>query len=127
MLYFQSHESPRFFAPQILGSKFDMSLRYAVLTLCTIVISMHEVRASAAEANAKTFNYPVAPTGNVVEDYHGTKVPDPFRPLEDPDSADSRAWIEAENKITFGFLEEIPQREPLKERLTKLWDFEKFS
>jgi len=104
-----------------------MSLRYAVLTLCTIVISMHEVRASAADANAKAFNYPAAPTGEVVEDYHGTKVPDPFRPLEDPDSAESRTWIEAENKITFGFLEEIPQREPLKQRLTKLWDFEKFS
>jgi len=104
-----------------------MSLRYAVLTLCTIVISMHEVRASAAEANAKAFKYPKAPSGDVVEDYHGTKVPDPFRPLEDPDSPESRGWIEAENKITFGFLEEIPQREPLKQRLTKLWDFEKFS
>src|SRR5262249_39681972 len=63
----------------------------------------------------------------VVDEYHGTKVPDPFRPLEDPDADVTRQWVEAENKITFGFLEQIPQREPLKKRLTKLWDFEKYS
>ncbi len=104
-----------------------MSFRYAVLVLGTLVISMHEVRATAAEASATSFHYPAAPQGDVVDDYHGTKVPDPFRSLEDPDTTESRAWIEAENKITFGFLEAIPQREPLKQRLTKLWDFEKFS
>jgi prolyl oligopeptidase len=72
-------------------------------------------------------SYPQAPTADVVDDYHGTKVPDPFRPLEDPDAAQTRAWIEAENKITFGFLEKIAAREPLKERLTRLWDYEKFT
>ena len=71
--------------------------------------------------------YPDAPTADVVEDYHGTEVADPYRPLEDPDAEDTRAWIEAENKITFGFLEAIPSRKPLAERLTKLWDYEKFS
>ncbi len=45
-----------------------------------------------------------------VDDYHGTKVADPFRPLEDPDAPGTRAWVEAENKITFGFLESIPER-----------------
>lgn len=71
--------------------------------------------------------YPAAPKGDVVEDYHGTKVSDPYRPLEDPDSKATRAWVEAENKVTFAFLESIPARAALKERLTKLWDFEKFT
>jgi prolyl oligopeptidase len=71
--------------------------------------------------------YPKAPTAQVVDDYHGTKVADPYRPLEDPDSPQTQAWVEAENKITFGFLEQIAARKPLERRLTKLWDFEKFS
>lgn len=71
--------------------------------------------------------YPPGPRADVVEDYHGTKVADPFRPLEDPDAKETRAWVEAENKITFDFLKAIPAREVLKQRLTKLWDFEKFS
>ncbi len=53
-------------------------------------------------------------------------MPDPYRWLEDPDSAETRAWVEAENKVTFGYLESIPARAALKDRLTKLWDYEKF-
>ncbi len=71
--------------------------------------------------------YPQAPSADVVDDYHGTKVADTFRPLEDPDSKETRSWVEAENKVTFGFLENIPARGPLKQRLTRLWDFEKFT
>lgn len=75
---------------------------------------------------ANTFDYPQARRGEQVDDYHGTQVADPYRWLEDPDSLESRAWIEAENKITFGFLEKIPQRERLRQRLTELWNYEKF-
>lgn len=71
--------------------------------------------------------YPDAPADEVVEEYHGTQVADPYRPLEDPDSEVTRAWVEAENEITFGFLDKIAARKPLTERLTKLWDYEKFS
>ncbi len=82
---------------------------------------------AAGVGKVNAFHYPDAPTADVVEEYHGTQVADPFRPLEDPDSQPTRAWVEAENKVTFGFLEKIAARQPLKERLTKLWDYEKFS
>ncbi|HJT30722.1 MAG TPA: prolyl oligopeptidase family serine peptidase [Pirellulales bacterium] len=75
---------------------------------------------------AETFDYPQARRGDQADDYHGTQVADPYRWLEDPDSPETRAWIEAENKITFGFLEKIPERERLRQRLTELWNYEKF-
>ncbi|MBX3443135.1 MAG: S9 family peptidase [Planctomyces sp.] len=64
-----------------------------------------------------------------VDDYHGVQVADPFRWLEDDvrTSEDVAAWVEAQNKVTFAFLESIPQRKPLQDRLTKLWNYEKFS
>ncbi len=71
--------------------------------------------------------YPAARQEAVVEDYHGTKVADPYRWLEDPDSPETRAWVEAENKVTFAYLESIPARAQLKERLTALWNYEKFT
>ena len=76
--------------------------------------------------NEHAFRYPDARKGDQVDDYHGTKVADPYRWLEDPDSPESRAWIEAENKITFDFLGTIPQRDAIKKRITELWDYEKF-
>ncbi len=80
-----------------------------------------------ATLDAETqFKYPPAPTSSQVDDYSGTKVADPYRPLENPDSPESRKWIEAENKLTFDFLKSIPQRERIKNRMTELWDFERF-
>ena len=74
-----------------------------------------------------SLNYPKAKTVDQVDDYHGTKVADPYRWLEDTDSADTRAWVEAENKLTFGYLEQIPYRRAIRERLTKLWNYERFT
>ena len=71
--------------------------------------------------------YPPAKTVDVVDDYHGTKVPDPYRWLEDPDSPETRAWIEAENKLTEEFLSRIPVRDKIRERLTELWNYPKYS
>lgn len=70
--------------------------------------------------------YPAARRSDQVDDYHGTKVPDPYRWLEDPDSPETRAWIEAENKLTFSVLETIPEREAIRRRLTELWNYEKY-
>jgi prolyl oligopeptidase len=70
--------------------------------------------------------YPTTRQADQVDDYHGTKVADPYRWLEDPDSDETKAWVEAQNKVTFGYLEDIPQRESLKQRITKLWNYEKY-
>ncbi|HVA49866.1 MAG TPA: prolyl oligopeptidase family serine peptidase [Pirellulales bacterium] len=70
--------------------------------------------------------YPTARRGDQVDDYHGAKLPDPYRWLEDPDSPETRAWIEAENKLTFSVLEKIPQRDAIRRRLTELWNYEKY-
>ncbi len=69
---------------------------------------------------------PHARTENQIDDYHGTKVADPYRWLEDDNSAETKAWVETENKVTFDFLEKIPQREAIKHRLTELWNYERF-
>ena len=74
----------------------------------------------------KTTDYPPARKSDQVDDYHGVKVADPYRWLEDLDSAETRQWVEAENKLTFAFLNSIPQRAAIRERLTKLWNFEKY-
>lgn len=75
----------------------------------------------------QSFQYPKTNKVDQVDNYHGTQVADPYRWLEDPDSDETKAWVKAQNEVTFDFLETIPQREVIKERLTKIWDYEKFS
>jgi prolyl oligopeptidase len=81
---------------------------------------------SAVPAVAQTLQYPSARRSDVVDDYHGTRVPDPYRWLEDPDSPESRGWIEAQNRLTAAYLAEIPARATIRERLTKLWNYPKY-
>lgn len=80
----------------------------------------------APDARTAVIDYPSAKRDDVVDDYFGTKVPDPYRWLEDLDSPATRAWVAAENRLTFGFLEKLPQREVFKARLTKLWNYPKY-
>ena len=72
-------------------------------------------------------DYPVTAKTNQWDDYHGTRVADPYRWLEDDNSSATKEWVEAENKVTFNFLEAIPQRAAIKQRLTELWNYERFS
>jgi len=81
---------------------------------------------SAVPAPAQTLQYPAARKSDVVDDYHGTRVPDPYRWLEDPDSPESRAWIEAQNRLTAAYLAEIPARATIRQRLTQLWNYPKY-
>jgi prolyl oligopeptidase len=74
----------------------------------------------------KSLIYPTISRSNQVDEYHGTIVADPYRVLEDPDTEETKAWIEGQNEVTFTYLNEIPAREDIKQRLTKLWDYEKY-
>src|SRR5205814_9588763 len=76
----------------------------------------------AAEPSTQ-FKYPAAPISDQVDDYSGTKVADPYRPLENPDAPESRKWIEAEDKITFDFLKTIPERDGIRKSLTVVWAY----
>ncbi|WP_339916264.1 prolyl oligopeptidase family serine peptidase [Yeosuana marina] len=75
--------------------------------------------------NIATIKYPKTKTVNVVDTYFGVDVKDNFRWLEDDRSSETRAWIKAQNKTTFDYLNTIPFRNELKERLSRLWDYEK--
>lgn len=70
--------------------------------------------------------YPKTRKVDQVDDYHGVKVSDPYRWMEDTGSADTQSWIEQENKITDAYFATIPQREKIKARLTELWNYERF-
>lgn len=74
-----------------------------------------------------TFEYPSARRGDTVDVYHGTSVSDPYRWLEEPSSTETRAWIDGQVALTSAHLENIPRRATLKKRMTKLWNYERFS
>jgi prolyl oligopeptidase len=75
---------------------------------------------------ATKLNYPVAPKSDQVDDYHGAKIADPYRGLENADAASTQKWVEQENALTFGYLAKLPGREAIKKQLTELWNYEKF-
>jgi len=81
---------------------------------------------SGTQNMIKPIKYPSARKSDQTDDYHGVTVADPYRWLEDLDSAETSAWVEAENRLSVGFLNEIPERAKIKERLTKLWNYEKY-
>ncbi len=67
-------------------------------------------------------DYPTAPTSDQVDDYHGERIADPYRSLEDADAPASRAWIEAQNALTERVLGDVPARRKIRTRLAELWD-----
>ncbi|MEM6452386.1 MAG: prolyl oligopeptidase family serine peptidase [Cyanobacteria bacterium P01_D01_bin.105] len=71
-------------------------------------------------------NYPSSRQSDITNTYHGVTVADPYRWLEDPNADETKAWVEAQNKVTFGYLNELPGREHINARLTELWDYERY-
>ncbi len=78
-------------------------------------------------AQAPAGKYPPATKGTVVDNYFGTKVADPYRWMEELDSPDVKSWVEAENAVTFKYLDTLPAREELRKRITELWNYPKVS
>jgi len=73
------------------------------------------------------FNYPSARTVDQADDYFGTQVPDPYRWMEDVDSPDVKAWVDQENALTRSYLDQVPAREAIRERILHLNRFERYS
>ncbi len=95
-----------------------MTLR--TLTLAVVLMSV------TIAARQGPYTYPQAKKLNQVDDFFGTTIADPYRWLEDSDAPDTRAWIDAENALTFGYLKQIPERERISKRLWALWDYERY-
>ncbi len=78
-------------------------------------------------ATVARIDYPSARRGDQVDSYHGVAVADPYRWMEDVDSPETRAWVEAEAKLTSGYLASIPGRDRIARRLTEIWNYERWS
>jgi len=78
---------------------------------------------STSSVQSRPLKYPVTPRQSVVDNYHGVQVEDPYRWLEDDNSAETKAWVEAQNAVTFGYLATIPERASIKERMTRLMNY----
>ena len=76
-------------------------------------------------ANSEKMNYPQTRMDNTVDTYFGTQIADPYRWLEDDRSAETAEWVKQQNNFTFGYLSKIPYRQAIKEKLEKLWNYEK--
>ncbi len=95
-----------------------------ILLLSTITLSILSCK-TETKKEPISVSYPVTVKTDSVDTYFGTEVKDPYRWLEDDRSAETEAWVAEQNKTTFGYLEKIPYRDVLKNRLEKLWNYEK--
>ncbi len=112
----------------MLREEFQMKLLRRSLVPCVLfLVFVFASNFLAAQTDGAPLAYPKAKTVDQVDDYHGVKVADPYRWLEDTDSPETHDWVEAENKVTFSYLEQIPYRGAIRERLTKLWNYERFT
>ena len=103
-----------------------VSVCLGLVTFGALSVKVGAQSTGSSQQMLKTYEYPMAKKVDQIDDYHGVKVADPYRWLENLDSYETRAWVEAENKLSFGFLNAISPRTQIKDRLTKLWNYEKF-
>ncbi len=103
-----------------------MTIRQLALQL-RIILPVFSTLLFSAISYAQGLDYPQTRKDTQVDDYHGTKVADPYRWLEDDNSAETAKWVEAENKVTFAYLDKIPYRAQVKARLEQLFNFPKYT
>jgi prolyl oligopeptidase len=101
-------------------------MKYSGSILALLLVVLVVVVTSEGQTQQK-LSYPTTKKVDHVDVYHGKRVADPYRWLEDDNSPQTAAWVEAQNKVTFGYLEQIPYRARLKERLERLYNYPKFS
>jgi prolyl oligopeptidase len=87
---------------------------------------LQQAKGTPVSTENAAIEYPAARRSDHVDEYHGTAIADPYRWLEELDTDETRAWVEAQNKVTNNYLEQIPRRDVITKRLTKLWNYERF-
>ncbi len=96
---------------------------FKIFLACGLLLAL---AACTADTGEPAWSYPETRKVDQVDDYHGTPVADPYRWLEDLDSEETADWVSAQNEVTFAYLEGIPRRDRIRERLSELWNFEKY-
>jgi len=96
----------------------------SALALCALAMSSANAPKLAAQSSP---HYPVARKSDQSDSYFGKSVADPYRWLEDTDSPETKQWVEAENALTFQYLNAIPERASIKEQLTRVWNYPKYA
>jgi len=104
-----------------------MQLKRASLMFALAAAFGGSAFAQNCPATGPATSYPVTKKVDQQDNYHGTTVADPYRWLEDANSAETKEWVVAQNKVTQAYLAQIPNRDAIKQRLTKLWNYERFS
>ena len=94
-------------------------------TASTATAALILAAVACQERPQPNMTYPATAKGDVVDDYFGTKVPDPYRWMEDLDSPAVADWVAEQNRVTFDYLEKLPMRARFKQRITELWDYPK--
>ena len=100
-------------------------MKRSMLLTFTALVFMGCNNSTISKNKSKSVTYPSTKKVDTITNYFGTQVKDPYRWLEDDMSQQTAQWVEDQNKTTFGYLDNIPFREALKQRLTKLWNYEK--
>ena len=103
-------------------------MKYEILGLLglMIMVNVHEAMGQGSPSTLPAVVYPETRKVEQVDDYHGTRIADPYRWLEDPDSENTEAWVESQNEVTQAFFKTIQSRESIRERLGELWNYAKF-
>src|SRR5882672_4120642 len=99
-------------------------MKKSLITSLTIILFALVVSQITATAQ-QPIQYPKTRKVDHVDNYHGTEVADPYRWLEDDNSEETAKWVEEQNKLTFGYLEKMPYRAKIKERLERLYNYPK--
>ena len=104
-------------------------MKHLLLTgsLLALLVGCNQTTTTSQDSttNNEKMNYPTTKKGDVVDNYFGTSVPDPYRWLEDDKSAETAEWVKKQNEFTFAYLSQIPYRNTIKEKLQKLWNYER--
>ncbi|HEX9728514.1 MAG TPA: prolyl oligopeptidase family serine peptidase [Gemmatimonadales bacterium] len=103
-----------------------MRIRLVSTLMLPAFAIMTDALSHAASGQSSRCTVPDTRRGGVVDTYHGREVADPYRWLEEVDTEETAKWVEAQNCATVAFLERIPERAPLRDRLTQIWDYPKY-